>query len=73
MNSRKLYREYLKSTGCDCKEFVSLENDWYSDQIVTYKDSKGIQQTKNICVKDMMMWIFKSFNNGIWKGYRGER
>ena len=72
MNSRKLYREYLKSTGCDCKEFISLKDDWYSAQIITYKDSDGVLHTSNICVKAMMLWIFNSFNNDIWKGYRGE-
>lgn len=72
MNSRKLYREYLKSKGLDCQEFIKLEDDWYSIQVITYKDSEGNIRTENICVKAMLLWMFKSFDNKTWEGYRGE-
>lgn len=71
MNSRKLYREYLKSLGLDCKEFISLEDDWYEAQIIYYKDSDGVEKFTTISVKSMLEWVFKSFNNKIWEGYIG--
>lgn len=72
MNSRKLYREYLKSLGCDCKEFISLEDDWYEAQIITYKDSDGVEKSTSISVKSMLKWVFSAFNNKVWEGYRGD-
>ena len=71
VNSRKLYREYLKSKGVGCQEFINLEEDYYSIQIITYKDSRGDTKTENICVKAMLRWMFKSFNNKVWEGYNG--
>jgi len=72
VNSKRFYREYLKSKGLDCQEFIKLEDDWYTMQIITYKDSKGNTKTENICVKAMLRWMFKSFGNKVWEGYKGE-
>jgi len=70
MNSRKFYREYLQSKGLDCREFISLEDDWYSAQNIEYKDSDGKLHRTSICVKDVLLWMFKNFNNDIWQGYK---
>lgn len=70
MNGRTLYREYLKYLDCDCKEFISLKDDYYGFLEITYKDSNGNTKTKSIISTGMINWIIKSFDNGIWNSYR---
>ena len=72
MNGRKLYREYIKSKGHDCKEFIELKDDaYYGVQEVKYKDSEGNFKTTTIDPVKMIHWIIKSFNNGVWEHYKG--
>lgn len=63
MNGRKLYRLYAQSLGCDCKEFVSVEEDWDGFQDLTYKDSVGDQHTCSISPIKMIHWIIRVFPN----------
>ncbi len=70
MNGRKLYREYIKSLGKDCHEFVKIEEDWYDIGILHYKTSEGVSETVNISRKLMVEWIIKSFSNKMWEGYK---
>ena len=73
MNGRKLYREYIKSKGHDCKEFIELKDDhYYGVQEVKYKDSEGALQTTTIDPVKMIHWIIKSFDSGVWEHYKGE-
>lgn len=71
MNGRKLYREYIKSKGHDCKEFIELKDDPYCGvQEVKYKDSGGNLKTVSVDPVKMLYWIIKSFDNSIWEGYK---
>lgn len=70
MNGRKLYREYLKSLGCDCKEFIKLEPDWYESYDVHYKDSTGAMCIKTITHKPFVDWIIRNFSNGVWEHFK---
>lgn len=63
MNGRKLYRLYAQSLGADCKEFVSVEDDWDGFQKLTYKDSKGCERTICISPIQMIHWIIRVFPN----------
>lgn len=74
MNGRKLYREYLKSKGIDCKEFIELKDDsYYGVQEIKYKDSQGVVKTTTVDPVKMLYWIIKSFGNGVWDYYKGEQ
>ena len=71
MNGRKLYREYIKSKGYDCKEFIELKDGpYYCVQEVKYKDSGGNFKTVSVDPVKMLYWIIKSFDNSIWEGYK---
>ena len=71
MNGRKLYREYIKAKGHDCKEFIELKDDpYYGAQEVKYKDSGGNLKTVSVDPVKMLYWIIKSFDNSIWEGYK---
>lgn len=59
----------MKSLGCDCAEFIELYDDWYTEQVITYRDSSVVEKKYHICVKAMLKWMFKAFNNDMW-GYR---
>lgn len=70
-NERKLYREYIKSKGFDCKEFIELKYDaYYGVQEVKYKDSKCNFKTTTVGPVKMLHWIIKSFDNGVWDSYK---
>lgn len=72
MNGRKLYREYAKSKGLDCKEFVSVKDDYDGYQILEYKDSNGVTQKTSISVINMLHWIINSFGNGVWEHFENK-
>lgn len=72
MNGRKLYREYAKSKGLDCKEFVSVKDDYDGYQILEYKDSNGVTQKASISVNKMLHWIINSFGNGAWEHFKNK-
>lgn len=72
MNGRKLYREYAKSKGLDCKEFVSVKDDYDGYQILEYKDSNGVTQKTSISVTNMLHWIINSFGNGAWEHFESK-
>lgn len=69
MNGRKLYREYAKSRGVDCAEFISVEEDYYFD-ILHYKDSSGKACTLTIDYKNMVRWIIKAMPNSAFDGMK---
>lgn len=71
MNGRKLYREYIKFKGLDCKEFIELKDDpYYGVQEVKYKDSQGVVKTTTVDPVEMLHWIIKSFDNSVWDSYK---
>lgn len=60
MNGRRLFREYAQSKGCDAKEFIKIESDFYDYDTFQYKDSEGKLKTTSINYKDMVNWIIKN-------------
>lgn len=70
MNGRKLYREYAKSKGLDCKEFVSVKDDYDGYQILEYKDSSGSIQRTSVQTVSMLNWVINSFGNGAWEHFK---
>jgi hypothetical protein len=56
---RRLLREYAKSKGYDAKEFVSLEDDWYNTDKLTFKDSEGKIHSILINYKELVFWLIK--------------
>lgn len=71
MNGRKLYREYIKSKGHDCKEFIEVKDDtYYGVQEAKYKDSESNLKTVTVVPVKMLYWIIQSFGNGVWEHYK---
>ena len=64
MNGRKLFREYAKDKHCkEAKEFIRIDNEWYSQDKLFTKDSKGDLEECTIDYKDMVHWIIRKFPN----------
>lgn len=62
MNGRKLYREYAQINGKEAKEFVKIENEWYSQDTLITNDNKGNEERMTINYKDLVNWIIRNFN-----------
>ena len=60
MNGRKLFREYAQSKGKEAKEFVRIENEFYSLDTLFTKDNKGFEERCTINYKEMVHWIIKT-------------
>ena len=60
MNGRRLYREYAQSLGKEAKEFVRIDSDWYDNDTLVTKDSKGNLEKTSIRYKDVVNWIIKT-------------
>lgn len=59
MNGRKLFREYASYKGLDCKEFIEIIPEYYSNDVFKYKDSSGQLRETSINYKDMVHFIIK--------------
>jgi len=44
MNGRRLFREYAQSKGKEAKEFVEIIGDFYANDTLVTKDSKGNEE-----------------------------
>ena len=60
MNGRKLFREYAQSLGNEAKEFIEIQNEFYSDDTLITKDNKGNLERTTLNYKDMVHWIIKT-------------
>ena len=60
MNGRKLYRDYAKSKGAEAKEFVEIEQGWYSQDTLITKDNNGNLERTSIDYKDVVNWIIRN-------------
>lgn len=66
MNGRKLFREYAQEKHAKvAKEFVRIEDGFYSSDILITKDNQGLEEQCTIDYKDMIHWIIKKFPNNI--------
>ena len=59
MNGRKLFREYAQSKGAEAKEFVEIEKEFYSNDILITKDNSGKIERTTIDYKEMVNWIIR--------------
>jgi uncharacterized protein YchJ len=65
MNGRKLFREYAQEKhNKEAKEFIRIENQWYSQDTLITKDNQGREEKCTIDYKDMVDWIIRKFPNG---------
>jgi uncharacterized protein YchJ len=65
MNGRKLFREYaFLEHNKEAKEFVRIENQWYSQDTLITKDNQGRREKCTIDYKDMVYWIIRTKPNG---------
>ena len=65
MNGRKLFREYAQEKhNKEAKEFVRIENQWYSQDTLITKDNQGRREKCTIDYKDMVHWIIRTKPNG---------
>lgn len=65
MNGRKLFREYAKEKhNKEAKEFICIEDQWYSQDTLITKDNQGRIEKCTIDYKDMVHWIIRRHPNG---------
>ena len=62
MNGRRLFREWAQSKGKEAKEFVEIKHEWYNQDQLFTKDSKGNLEQTTINYKEMVHWIIKNKN-----------
>lgn len=60
MNGRKLFREYAQSLGNEAKEFIEIQNEFYSNDTLITKDNKGNLERTTLNYRDMVYWIIKT-------------
>lgn len=60
MNGRRLFREYVQSKGAEAESFVKVEPDWYNNDTLITKDSKGKEERTTIDYKEMVNWVIKT-------------
>ena len=64
MNGKKLFREYAKDKhGKEAKEFIKIEDGWYSHDLLKTRDLNGNLEECTIDYKDMVHWIIRKFPN----------
>jgi hypothetical protein len=59
MNGRKIFRKYAQSLGKEANSFVEIKSQFYGQDSLITKDSKGRLETTTISYKDMVHWIIK--------------
>ena len=65
MNGRKLFLKYAQEKhNKEAKEFVRIDNEWYSQDTLITKDNNGRAENCTIDYKDMVHWIIRKFPNG---------
>lgn len=62
MNGRRLFREWAQSKGKEAKEFVKIKPEWYNEDQLFTRDSKGNLEQTTINYKEMVHWIIKNKN-----------
>jgi hypothetical protein len=62
MNGRRLFREYAQSLGKEAKEFIKIENEYYSNDVLITKDNAGNLERTTISYKDMLHWVIRTKN-----------
>ena len=66
MKGRRLFREYARQMcGKEAKEFIEIKPDWYSQDNLITKDSKGNIEKSTIDYKEMVHWIIRTKPNGV--------
>lgn len=64
MNGRRLFREYAQQVkNKEAKEFIKIENEFYSDDVLITKNNKGEEERCIIDYKEMVHWIIKKYPN----------
>jgi len=56
---RRILRKYAQSKGYDAKEFVRIEEHFYSQDILVFKDSNKNQGKCDINYKNLFYYIVK--------------
>lgn len=62
MNGRKLFRLYAQSRGREAIEFVRIEQEMYSNDILITKDKDGKEEKTPLNYKDMVNWIIRNLS-----------
>lgn len=56
---RKYYREFAKSKGYDCKDFVEVVSEMYNVDTFKFRDSNNKLCQMSVNYKDFCFFLFK--------------
>ena len=62
MNGRKVFREYAQQLkNKEAKEFVKIEDEFYSQDTLITKDNNGNEEKSTIDYKEMVHCMIKNY------------